>query len=78
MGRLSHRAMVVIQEEECTGCGICLTVCPAGCLSPSGRFNQGGYPTVSYAGSGCRGDGRCTRACPERGAITVIRLPAAA
>ena len=25
--------MIVINEEKCTGCGICVKVCPSGALS---------------------------------------------
>ena len=64
---------IVIQEEECKGCALCVSVCPVGCLELSDRLNHQGYHPVSYSGEGCRADGVCYYACPEPGAITVFR-----
>lgn len=62
---------VIVHEEACTGCGLCIAVCSAGCLELSDAPNRlGSYP-VRYTGHGCRGDAACFRACPEPGAIRV-------
>lgn len=67
---------VIVQEEACTGCGLCLAVCAAECLELSDVPNSlGSYP-VRYTGAGCRGDAACFRACPEPGAIQVRTVAA--
>jgi MinD superfamily P-loop ATPase len=37
-------------------------------------LNHYGYRTATYAGAGCTGCGICFMACPEPGAITVLRV----
>jgi len=65
------RGWVSIHEEECKGCGLCILVCPAGCLEIAENLNHQGYHPVAYSGDGCRADGLCFYACPEPGAISV-------
>ncbi|MEK7282304.1 MAG: 4Fe-4S dicluster domain-containing protein [Acidobacteriota bacterium] len=65
------KGWVVINDEECKGCGLCILACPASCLSFAEDFNHQGYYPVRYSGEGCRADGLCFYACPEPGAITV-------
>jgi NAD-dependent dihydropyrimidine dehydrogenase PreA subunit len=67
------RGWIVVREEECKGCGLCIVVCPAGCLELIDRLNHQGYHPVHYKGDGCRADGLCFYACPEPGAIAVYR-----
>jgi 2-oxoglutarate ferredoxin oxidoreductase subunit delta len=67
------RGAVVIDSEECKGCGLCILVCPAACLSFAPEFNHQGYHPVAYSGEGCRADGLCFYACPEPGAISVFK-----
>jgi NAD-dependent dihydropyrimidine dehydrogenase PreA subunit len=73
MGEARTRGWVVIKEDECNGCALCIEVCPAGCLSLGDAFNSQGYQPVRYAGDGCRADGFCFYACPEPGVISVYR-----
>ena len=65
------KGWVEIDAEACKGCGLCVTVCPASCLSMSDRLNHQGYHPVQYSGVGCRADGLCFYACPEPGALAV-------
>jgi NAD-dependent dihydropyrimidine dehydrogenase PreA subunit len=67
------RGWVVIHDEECKGCRMCIEVCPSQCLEISSRLNHQGYHPVQYKGDGCRADGLCFYACPEPGAITVFK-----
>ncbi|HEU5182079.1 MAG TPA: 4Fe-4S dicluster domain-containing protein [Candidatus Polarisedimenticolia bacterium] len=67
---------VVINSEECKGCGLCISVCPGNCLSHSAGFNHQGYHPVRFAGEGCLADSHCFYACPEPGAIAVYRRDA--
>lgn len=68
------RGRVEISEEECKGCGLCVTACPPEVMRLSERLNGHGYHPADYLGSGCTGCGICFFACPEPGAITVYRL----
>jgi NAD-dependent dihydropyrimidine dehydrogenase PreA subunit len=67
----TERGWVVINEDECKGCALCIEVCPAGCLTLGDGVNSHGYHPVHYSGGGCRADGFCFHACPEPGAISV-------
>jgi len=66
-----HR--VIIEADECKGCGFCIHACPAGVLEFSKKLNSMGYHYAVYTGEGCTGCGICYYTCPETGAITVIR-----
>ena len=52
------------QEEKCTGCGVCLTVCPHDVLIP----NNGKVKVKNR--DACMECGACSRNCPT-GAIAV-------
>ncbi|MBO8131655.1 MAG: 4Fe-4S dicluster domain-containing protein [Candidatus Marinimicrobia bacterium] len=64
---------VVIDIEECKGCGYCVDACPVKVLMQSDRFNRYGYHYAEYIGEGCTGCGICFYNCPEPGAITVFK-----
>jgi 2-oxoglutarate ferredoxin oxidoreductase subunit delta len=72
------RGLVEINTEECKGCGLCVEACPPRVLRLSDGLNRYGYHPSVYGGHGCTGCGICFWACPEPGAITVLRLVAAA
>ncbi|MCL4458471.1 MAG: 4Fe-4S dicluster domain-containing protein [Chloroflexi bacterium] len=45
------RGYVVIDEERCKGCEICVSVCPTGVLVLADRFNHKGYrPAMMWRG----------------------------
>jgi len=73
MAAPKSKGWVVIHEEECKGCGMCIAVCTGKCLEFVDRLNHQGYHPVRYTGEGCRADGLCFYACPEPGAITVFK-----
>ncbi|MCK5520624.1 MAG: 4Fe-4S dicluster domain-containing protein [Candidatus Marinimicrobia bacterium] len=64
---------VVIREDECKGCELCVVACPFDLLSISDRMNQMGYHPAEYIGKDCTGCGICFYTCPEPGAITVFK-----
>lgn len=64
---------VVIREEECKGCGLCIEACPQDVLFCQKHLNRMGYHPAGYTGEGCTGCGYCFYQCPEPGAITVYK-----
>ncbi len=71
------RGKVVIDVEECKGCGLCVESCPPKCLQLSPELSHYGVHTARYTGHDCTGCGICFYCCPEPGAIEVYRLAAA-
>jgi NAD-dependent dihydropyrimidine dehydrogenase PreA subunit len=67
------RGQVVIDAEECKGCGLCIEVCPPQVLRFSTALNRSGYHPVEYVGVECTGCGVCFYVCPEPGTITVYK-----
>jgi 2-oxoglutarate ferredoxin oxidoreductase subunit delta len=69
---------IVMNSEECKGCGLCVASCRPAVLHLSDGLNRHGYRFAVYAGHGCTGCGVCFYACPEPGGITVykrVRVP---
>lgn len=52
---------VTRNEDKCTSCGACVTVCPAGAFS----FDQGTM-VVTFNNAKCVVCGMCIKACPPR------------
>lgn len=70
------RGYIVINEEECKGCGLCIEACVQKVLHAAPYLNRYGYHPAVYDGHGCNGCGLCFYACPEPGAITVYKTVA--
>jgi Pyruvate/2-oxoacid:ferredoxin oxidoreductase delta subunit len=68
------RGNVVIDTEECKGCGLCIESCPPKCLELDPDLNPLGVHAARYTGHDCTGCGICFYCCPEPGAISVYRL----
>ena len=62
---------IEIDPGACTGCNICVDICPMDVLAPN--VEQGAAPIVAYPEE-CWFCGSCTEICPQRGkeAIRVI------
>jgi L-aspartate semialdehyde sulfurtransferase ferredoxin len=52
---------VTRNEDKCTSCGACVTVCPAGAFS-----NEPGTMVVRFNSKKCVACGLCIKACPPR------------
>ncbi len=57
-----QRTAAIVDEEECTGCGLCCEVCPVGAISVNG--------SAKIDISKCTACLACVRQCPQ-GAIAV-------
>jgi len=59
---------IIIDIERCKGCGLCVTVCPKGCIIISRRSNMSGYFPAEAAGpamADCTGCAMCAIICPD-------------
>lgn len=65
---------VTFSEEVCKGCGLCVSVCPAGIISLDGaKINSRGYHPAHIEDMDlCIGCANCAVMCPDS-AITVER-----
>ena len=57
---------LVIREDRCKSCSICVVNCPKECLEITGRFNAQGYQVVGLKDpEACVGCAICARMCPD-------------
>ena len=70
----NDRGKLVVNDNECKGCGLCVEACPVHCIGISDHLNHFGYKTAQYEGARCTGCGICFMVCPEPGALSVWRL----
>jgi len=61
-----NMAKVIVLEERCKSCELCVSVCARQCLRISERHNQSGYFVVEFIGAEkCTGCGLCGEMCPD-------------
>lgn len=62
--RQVSRGTVVVDQDRCKGCELCIPACPPGVLSMSRDLNARGYryPLLS---PGCTGCTACQQVCPD-------------
>jgi 2-oxoglutarate ferredoxin oxidoreductase subunit delta len=61
------KGIVLIDEDRCKGCGLCVTVCPKHILRlAERRFNAKGYQPIEVtAPEACTGCTLCAVICPD-------------
>jgi len=61
------KGMIVIHENRCKGCQLCVSVCPTDMLElASDRFNTLGYRPIQVCKEDvCTGCGICAVICPD-------------
>jgi 2-oxoglutarate ferredoxin oxidoreductase subunit delta len=73
------RANVVVVEERCKACELCVVTCPQGNLKLSARLNHAGFHPVEFSPRGVKGEctacGVCYWVCPDF-AISEVRVRA--
>lgn len=67
------KGSIVVDNERCKGCGVCVASCPCDVLALSSEVNGKGYPVVRMAHpEACTGCASCGVICPDS-CITVYR-----
>jgi 2-oxoglutarate ferredoxin oxidoreductase subunit delta len=67
------KGKIVMDQELCKGCGLCIEFCPKKLIKLSDKLNAAGYSPASFTGSDdCSGCCSCATVCPEV-AIEVYR-----
>ena len=60
------KGYIVIDQERCKGCEICVSFCPKGAIYISDKLNSIGYLPAAYNDNGeCTGCAICALVCPE-------------
>jgi 2-oxoglutarate ferredoxin oxidoreductase subunit delta len=67
------KGKIVINQEICKGCELCISFCPKKLITLSDKLNGNGYtPALFKDGGECTGCTSCALVCPEV-AIEVYR-----
>jgi len=68
---------VVVDTEECKGCGLCVVACPQAVLAQNRQVNSKGYQYAYMENpDACIGCSNCAVVCPDS-CITVYRIKVA-
>lgn len=65
---------VIIENDICKGCELCIQACPQESLGLSSQINRSGYRYAVLVKDNCTGCINCALVCPDA-AITVYRQP---
>jgi 2-oxoglutarate ferredoxin oxidoreductase subunit delta len=68
------KGAIVINNEKCKGCEVCVESCPTNVISMATEVNNKGYHFAYMAKPDeCTGCSNCAIVCPD-GVITVYRI----
>ena len=70
------RLMAVVDEDSCTGCGVCIPFCPIDCIEtvPKEKYNIP-IPPVQIIFNKCTGCQICARVCTKLTWDAIRMLP---
>lgn len=75
MSRTTTRVTLIIDEELCKGCGLCVTVCPRRAMGLAVHINSRGFhPAALLQPDRCTGCAQCALMCPDA-CITILKSP---
>jgi 2-oxoglutarate ferredoxin oxidoreductase subunit delta len=66
------KGRIVVLEDRCKSCGLCVAACPVKVLRISDRINNRGFRPVEQFKEGCIACSMCAKTCPDV-AIEVYR-----
>jgi 2-oxoglutarate ferredoxin oxidoreductase subunit delta len=68
------KGAIVVDEQKCKGCGVCLPACPYSVIELASEVNGKGYHyAYMEKPEECIGCSNCAIVCPD-GVITVYKL----
>jgi 2-oxoglutarate ferredoxin oxidoreductase subunit delta len=65
MGMEVYKMKVLVREERCKECGICVEACPKKAISFKDEISLTGYRPVVINDDLCTGCGICYTMCPD-------------
>ena len=65
--RNKPRLMAVVDEDNCTGCQVCVPFCPVDCIEPVSvdKYDDAPIPPVQVRFDECIGCQLCAKACDK-------------
>ncbi|MCI2082310.1 MAG: 4Fe-4S binding protein [Bacteroidales bacterium] len=71
---MAFKGAIVVDNEKCKGCGVCVANCPTGTLALAKHVNSRGYNYAYMAEPDkCIGCTNCATVCPDD-VITVYKV----
>jgi 2-oxoglutarate ferredoxin oxidoreductase subunit delta len=66
MSKTRARVTIIVDEEHCKGCGLCVDVCPHQALALAAHINSRGFhPAALVAPEKCTACAQCALMCPD-------------
>lgn len=73
MAKTKARFTIIINEQFCKACGLCVEVCPQHSLSLAPHINKRGFhPASTCDADNCTGCAQCALMCPDM-CIKIVR-----
>ena len=70
---IKSRAIVIVNEEICKGCGLCISVCPRHAMGLAKHINARGFhPAAPLSPEKCTACAQCAIMCPDS-CITILK-----